>query len=154
MFGFGKKKLSVGAVVPGRVIDIAEVPDAVFSSKMMGDGYAVEPAQDEILAPCDGQVVLVADTLHALALEKDGVQLLIHMGLDTVELGGRGFEVLVQQGDPVKRGAVLARMDRGYVASQGKDTIVLVVLTNMAEKVASLAKNLTDPEALLSIQVK
>ena len=154
MFGFGKKKLVVASPAAGPVLDITEVADEVFSARMMGDGFAVEPESDEIVAPCDGKIVLVAGTLHAVALEKDGVQLLIHMGLDTVELGGKGFEVLVKQGDEVQKGTRWARMDRAYVKSQGKGITTMVVLTNMDEKVKKLEKHLDRPAELLSIEVK
>ncbi len=154
MFGFGKKKLTVVSPAAGRILDITEVPDEVFSTKMMGDGFAVEPESDDITAPCAGKVVLVAGTRHAVALEKDGVQLLIHMGLDTVELGGKGFEVFVKQGDEVQQGTLLAHMDRAFVKSQGKGITTMVVLTNMDEKVKKLEKHLDCPEKLLNIEVK
>lgn len=119
MFGFGKRKLKLAAPVAGRIIDITEVADDVFSSKMMGDGFAVEPSAeaDTIVAPCDGEVTLVAKTLHAVALRADGVELLIHVGLDTVELAGEGFHALVKAGDQVRRGTPLLQFDRAALVA-------------------------------------
>ncbi|SEJ96975.1 PTS system, glucose-specific IIA component [Propionispira arboris] len=145
MFGlFNKKKFEIYAPVLGKVIDITEVEDAVFSSKMLGDGFAVEPETDCILAPCDGQIVLLAGTKHAVAIEKDGVQILIHVGLDTVELNGAGFEVHIKENDSVKQGDKLITFDRNYILSQEKKLTTIVVLTNMADKVKNVVKTLED----------
>jgi len=145
MFGlFNKKKIEIYAPVLGKVIDITEVEDAVFSSKMLGDGFAVEPEVDCILAPCDGQIVLLAGTKHAVAIEKDGVQILIHVGLDTVELNGAGFEVHIKENDSVKQGDKLITFDRNYILSQEKKLTTIVVLTNMADKVKNVVKTLED----------
>ena len=145
MFGlFNKKKIEIYAPVLGKVIDITEVEDAVFSAKMLGDGFAVEPEADCILAPCDGQVVLLAGTKHAVAIEKNGVQILIHVGLDTVELNGAGFEVHIKENDSVKQGDKLITFDRNYILSQEKKLTTIVVLTNMADKVKNVVKTLED----------
>lgn len=154
MFGFGKKDIKVAAPVAGRIFDITEAKDEVFSSKMMGDGFAVEPESEEIVAPCDGRIALLAGTLHAVAIEKDGVQLLIHVGLDTVELQGKGFEAKVAEGDQVKKGDVLLHFDRAYIESQGKPLTTMLVITNMDEKVKSLTKKLDQPDEVLCIKVK
>lgn len=155
MFGFGKRKLKLAAPVAGRIIDITEVADDVFSSKMMGDGFAVEPSAeaDTIVAPCDGEVTLVAKTLHAVALRADGVELLIHVGLDTVELAGAGFHALVKAGDRVRRGTPLLQFDRAALEAQGKRLTTMLVLTNEAEQVKSVEKHLDDPAAVLTVTV-
>ena len=154
MFGFGKKKITVAAPVTGSLIDIADVKDEVFSSKMMGDGFAIEPDGDTIVAPCDGKIVLLANTLHAVALEQDGVQLLIHIGLDTVELGGRGFTAFIKNGDTVKMGDALIQFDRDYLMAQQKPLTTMVVITNMDERVKNIEKDFNNKDKVMTIQVK
>ena len=154
VFGFGKKKITVAAPVTGSLIDITDVKDEVFSSKMMGDGFAVEPDGDTIVAPCDGKIVLLANTLHAVALEQDGVQLLIHIGLDTVELGGKGFTAYIHDGDTVKKGDALIQFDREYLTAQQKPLTTMVVITNMDERVKNLEKDFNNKDKVMTIQVK
>jgi len=156
MFGFfNKKKLETYAPIAGKIIDITEVPDQVFSSKMMGDGFAIEPEADVVVAPCDGTVALVAATKHAVAIESQGVQILIHIGLDTVELQGQGFTAHVQENDTVKKGDPLITFDRGYIVAQEKPLTTIVVITNMDEKVKKIEKNLADCKGpILAIEVK
>jgi glucose-specific phosphotransferase system IIA component len=154
VFGFGKKKITVAAPVTGSLIDITDVKDEVFSSKMMGDGFAVEPDGDTVVAPCDGKIVLLAKTLHAVALEQDGVQLLIHIGLDTVELDGKGFTAFIKDGDTVKKGDALIQFDREYLTAQQKPLTTMVVITNMDERVKSVEKDLQDKDKVMTIQVK
>ena len=104
MFGWGEKKLALIAPAEGKLIDITAVDDPVFAGKMMGDGFAVEPSpeSDKIIAPCDGEIALLSDTKHAVAIRREGVEILIHVGLDTAALGGEGFTALVKAGDTVK----------------------------------------------------
>ena len=154
MFGFGKKDLVAGAPAVGRILDITEVKDEVFSAKMMGDGIAVEPEGNEIIAPCDAKVTLVAGTRHAIGLEASGVELLIHVGLDTVELEGKGFEVNVKEGAMVIKGDKLMSFDREYIVSQGKPLTTMLVLTNMDSKVKGVTKKLDQPDGVLVIKVK
>ncbi len=156
MFGFfSSKKVVAFAPVKGRVLDITEVPDAVFSQKMMGDGIAVEPESNTVVAPCNGKIVLISSTKHAIAIESDGVEFLIHIGLDTVELGGRGFEVHVTAGSSVKQGEPLITFDKDYILAQEKPLITMMVITNMAEKVKSVDKHLSDSLGkVLTVAVK
>ena len=143
MFGlFGGKKIEVFSPVAGKVIDISAVADEVFSAKMLGDGFAVEPEEDIIYAPCDGKIALVAATGHAVAVETNGVEILIHIGIDTVELGGEGFSAFIQEGDVVRKGDKLIAFDREIVKSHGKALTTMVVLTNMEDKVKKLGKDL------------
>ncbi len=142
MFGlFQRKKetLFIAAPIKGTVMDITAVPDAVFSDKMLGDGIGIEPEGNVIMAPCDGKIILVAKTLHAVAIEVQGIEILIHIGMDTVELGGEGFTAHVKTGDSVKKGDPLISFDREYISKQGKLLITPVVITNM-EKVKKLEK--------------
>lgn len=126
------------APVDGQVIAIGEVSDPVFSQKMMGDGFAVRPTANEIYSPVAGKVTSVFETKHAIGLlTKTGAEVLVHMGLDTVELKGAPFDVKVKEGDEVTPNTLLAIMDIAAVKAAGKGTDVLTVLTN-AEKVSSL----------------
>lgn len=154
-WGRKKEKLTIYAPVQGKVIDITAVPDSVFAGKMMGDGVGIEPAGNVITAPCDGKVILVAKTLHAIAIEAQGVEILIHIGMDTVTLGGEGFTAHVAVGDTITKGDKLITFDREYISKQGKDLITPVVITNMDQKVTSLEKKLDDLNgAIIEIEVK
>lgn len=156
MFGFGKKEVKIAAPVAGKIMDITAVPDEMFSAKMMGDGFAVEPAQDAdtIVAPCDGTVKLVAKTKHAVALEKDGLEILIHVGLDTVELNGEGFMALAKAGAKVKKGEPLLRFDRAVIEAAQKKITTMLVLTNGDEKAKRIDKDLAQPDCILTVRVK
>lgn len=115
----------------GTVIPLSEVPDAVFSSEMLGKGFGVEPSEGKAYAPVDGEVTTVFDTKHALGLmSKNGVELLIHIGMDTVKLNGRGFDVKVKVGDQVKAGDLLAEFDMDLIKSEGYPVTTAVVITN------------------------
>ena len=96
MFGFKKKKLELAMPVDGKIISLTEVPDEVFSTGMMGQGFAIEPSSDEIYAPVAGTITNIFPTKHAISLKtKEGLELLLHLGLDTVELAGKPFEMFV-----------------------------------------------------------
>ena len=115
----------------GTVIPLSEVPDAVFSFEMLGKGFGVEPSEGKAYAPVDGEVTTVFDTKHALGLmSKNGVELLIHIGMDTVKLNGRGFDVKVKAGDQVKAGDLLAEFDMDLIKSEGYPVTTAVVITN------------------------
>ena len=115
----------------GTVIPLSEVPDAVFSSEMLGKGFGVEPSEGKAYAPVDGEVTTVFDTKHALGLmSKNGVEPLIHIGMDTVKLNGRGFDVKVKAGDQVKAGDLLAEFDMDLIKSEGYPVTTAVVITN------------------------
>ena len=137
MFGiFGKKGsdsadggVRVIAPCSGRIVDITEVPDAVFSGKMMGDGIAIWQEGAEVCAPVDGELTLIAETKHAFGITTpEGVQLLVHVGLETVELGGQGFDVLVKAGQKVKAGDPVLRVDMDLMHDKGIEMIVPVVV--------------------------
>ncbi|HWR42371.1 PTS glucose transporter subunit IIA [Sporomusa sp.] len=150
LFTSKKTVVTLYAPVKGRIIDITEVPDPVFAGLMMGDGLGVEPAEGVIIAPCDGEIVLVSKTLHAVALKTcEGLEVLIHVGLDTVELGGQGFVAHVQPGDKVTRGDKLLTFNRDYIQSQGKSLITPIVITNMADKVAGISKFLDKTNGII-----
>jgi glucose PTS system EIICBA or EIICB component len=118
----------------GKIVALEEVPDQVFSQKMMGDGFAIEPANGEVVSPVDGTVTTFFPTKHALGIVSDsGREILVHFGIDTVNLQGEGFEALVQQGDKVKAGQPLLRVDLDQVKTKVPSTITPVIFTNLAE---------------------
>lgn len=126
------------ATANGTVIGIAEVSDQVFSQKMMGDGYAVRPTDKHVYSPVEGTVTSIFDTKHAIGiLTPAGLEVLVHMGLDTVELKGAPFTIKVKVGDKVTPTTELAEMDLDAVKAAGKETDIITVLTN-ADKVQSL----------------
>lgn len=138
----GKKKLAVQkqektqevdfiCPMKGHLIPLNEVEDQVFSQGLMGDGFAVEITDGKILAPFSGEVVMTFPTKHAYGLKReDGLEVLIHIGMDTVQLNGEGFESLVSPGDHVTQGQEVARVDIDYVLQQGKSVVSPVVFTS------------------------
>ena len=120
------------APVNGTCIPITEVPDPVFSQKMMGDGFAIKPTDTHVYAPVEGKVTNIFNTKHAIGITSSlGIEVLIHMGLDTVELAGKPFDVKVSEGDSVTADTLIATMDLDAVASAGKQTDIIVALTNV-----------------------
>ncbi|XBG73141.1 PTS transporter subunit IIBC [Enterococcus cecorum] len=120
------------AVANGEVIAIEAVADPVFSGKMMGDGFAVEPTDGTIVSPVDGTIKSVFPTKHAIGIEtKEGVEVLVHMGIDTVSLEGKPFSVKVKEGDQVQAGQVLAQVDLEALQQADKKATMIVVFTNM-----------------------
>lgn len=136
MFGLFKSKSSeINAPVNGEVVDLKEVSDPVFSEKMMGEGFAVKPSDGKICAPIKGTVKSVFPSLHALTLEaEDGLDILIHIGLDTVELNGNGFSSTIQEGQKVKAGDPLVQVDLAFLAENKKDDVVIVVFPELKDK--------------------
>lgn len=141
MFGFLKKNKKndevsksgdVFAPVNGSFLKIEEVEDQVFSAKIMGDGFAVKPADGKVYSPVKGEVLSVFPTKHAIGIKMDnGVEVLVHMGVDTVELNGEPFDSKVGEGSKVDENTVLAIVDLDYLANAGKSDEIIVVFTNM-----------------------
>ncbi|MBO1099859.1 PTS glucose/maltose transporter subunit IIBCA [Enterococcus hirae] len=118
-------------VAAGEVIDLATVNDPVFSKKMMGDGFGVIPTTDEVVAPITGKVVSIFPTKHAIGMEtEEGAEVLIHMGIDTVQMDQPAFEILVTEGQTVEAGAKLAQMNLTEIKNEGKDITIMVVFTD------------------------
>ncbi|MDY3029291.1 MAG: PTS transporter subunit IIBC [Enterococcus hirae] len=118
-------------VAAGEVIDLATVNDPVFSKKMMGDGFAVIPTTGEVVAPVTGKVVSIFPTKHAIGMEtEEGAEVLIHMGIDTVQMDQPAFEILVTEGQTVEAGAKLAQMNLTEIKNEGKDITIMVVFTD------------------------
>lgn len=137
MFGLGKKKIDLHPVFAGEVVSFDEVPDPVFQDRMLGEGYAVVPGEVDtldVLAPADGTVSKTFKTLHAFAIKApEGLDILVHIGLGTVELGGKGFTELVAEGDSVKAGDPIIRVDAASVRAAGKNLITPVVFTKKTQ---------------------
>ena len=137
MFGklFGKKVQSkeqvIMAPLSGTLRQLEEVPDPVFAGKMVGEGIAIEPSEGIVVAPFDGEIVQLFPTKHAIGLRSaSGLEVLIHIGLETVSLEGEGFEALVKQGDQVKMGDKLITFDMAVINEKASSSITPVVLTN------------------------
>ncbi|MUK89754.1 PTS system trehalose-specific EIIBC component [Ornithinibacillus sp. L9] len=119
------------APLTGITKGIEEVPDPTFSQKMMGDGIAIEPTEGKVVSPIDGEVLQVFPTKHAVGLVgKSGIEVLIHIGLETVDLKGEGFESHVKQGDKVKAGDPLITFDLDYIKEKAKSHITPIIITN------------------------
>jgi PTS system glucose-specific IIA component len=133
-----KKEVTVVAPVSGRVIPLEQVPDPVFSQKLAGDGIAIQPSDGVLVAPFDGKVSHLFHTNHAISLQSDaGLEILIHIGIDTVKLNGKGFASFVKTGDQVKAGDVLVTFDIPTLEEAGCPTVTPVLITDekqVAEK--------------------
>ena len=128
------------APLGGRVIRMEEVPDPVFASKKMGDGFGVVPSGNAVVAPASGTIVMVAKTGHAFAVKTaDGLEILVHMGIDTVELNGVPFALTIARGDAVSAGQPVGTMDLAAVEAAGKSTTTAVIFTNLARRGDALA---------------
>ncbi|HCB92769.1 MAG TPA: protein-N(pi)-phosphohistidine--sugar phosphotransferase [Selenomonas sp.] len=130
-----KQSLKLTSFISGHLMDISEVKDEMFSSKMMGDGIAIEPTGNTVVAPADAEVTMIMEeSLHALGLRlSNGAELLIHIGIDTVKLNGKGFKALVKVGDTVTKGTPLIEFDRAVIEAAGYPLTVIMAVTNSAE---------------------
>ena len=144
MFKFLKKKDGgdvFHAFASGKVLSLDKVPDQVFAQKMMGDGYAMDITDGNIYAPVNGEVTLVFPTGHAYGITTEaGVEVLLHIGIDTVELDGEGFDGKVKQGDTVKAGDLLTVVDLDFIRSKDKATITPLIFTS-GDKIELLKEN-------------
>ncbi|QRN49832.1 glucose-specific PTS transporter subunit IIBC [Macrococcoides bohemicum] len=126
---------TIFAPITGEVVELSTVPDQVFSQKMMGDGVAIKPEEGLVVAPFDGEVKMDFPTKHALGLESnDGIEVLIHFGLETVGLKGAGFEMLVKPGDHVTKGQSLLKVDLDYIRANADSDITPIIFTNLTDK--------------------
>lgn len=145
MFEFLKKKkveknniLKFVSPAKGKTIPLSEVPDPVFAQKMAGDGLAIIPEDDIIVAPVHGEISLIFGTKHAFAMTlENGIELLIHIGLETVSLNGEGFEQLVEIGTKVKAGMPIIKVNKEFIKSKGCLLTTMILITN-PDKVKSI----------------
>lgn len=120
------------APVTGKAIPLSEVPDPVFAEKLAGDGMAIIAEGDTVVAPADGELTLVFKTKHAFAMTLDnGLELLVHIGLETVSLDGEGFEQLAEQGTRIKAGTPIIKINRDFIKSKGLSLATPVLITNV-----------------------
>lgn len=149
----GRRDEELGAPVSGEAIALRDVKDEVFSREILGKGAAVIPDGTWIVAPCAGTVDTVMETGHAVTLRTDGgAQVLIHVGIDTVKLGGKHFHVRCAAGERIRRGQLLIEFDREAIERSGYDTTVMLVVLDADGSVSATAgKYVTEGEAILRL---
>lgn len=126
--------IEIGAAMAGECIDLKEVPDEAFSQGLLGQGVAVIPTEGKVYAPADGELVVVFPTGHAVAMKTaDGVEILIHVGLDTVTLEGKPFTIHAEQGNTVKKGELLLEVDLDQIKAMGLNTVTPILISNANE---------------------
>ena len=149
LFHHKDNKVKIVAQQSGKAISITEVPDPVFSGKVLGDGVAIVPSSNEVLAPVSGTIAQVAHTKHAIGIESDdGLEVLVHLGIDTVKLEGEGFTCYVEVGQHVNAGDKLMDMDLAFIQSRGLSTISPCIITNLdaVKNLQTLAGDVTAGE--------
>lgn len=136
---FGKKdntskEVKIYAPLSGEIVNIEDVPDVVFSEKIVGDGVAIRPTGDTIVAPVNGTIGKIFETNHAFSIESDeGVELFVHFGIDTVELKGEGFTRLAEEGQKVSAGDPVIKFDLALLEEKAKSVLTPIVISNMDE---------------------
>ena len=155
MFGVFKKKKTETEIlspVDGEVIKIEAVADPVFNQKMMGEGFAVKPSNGEISSPINGKVKAIFPTKHALTIEgENSLNVLIHVGLDTVELNGTGFSVAVAEGQKVRAGDALLSVDLEVLKNNDKDNTVIVVFPEQSDLQLSINEGVTTNKTVAAV---
>lgn len=126
--------IEIVAPISGEIVPIEDVPDVVFAEKIVGDGIAIKPTGNKMVAPCDGTIGKIFETNHAFSLESDtGIELFVHFGVDTVELKGEGFTRIASEGQQVKKGDTIIEFDLAVLEEKAKSVLTPVVISNMDE---------------------
>jgi len=126
--------INLVAPLSGEIVAIEDVPDVVFAEKIVGDGIAIRPTGNKMVAPCDGEIGKIFETNHAFSLESDtGIELFVHFGIDTVELKGEGFTRIAKEGQKVKAGDTIIEFDLEFLKGKAKSILTPVVISNMDE---------------------
>ncbi|EFP97171.1 PTS glucose transporter subunit IIA [Vibrio caribbeanicus] len=126
--------IEIIAPLSGEIVNIEDVPDVVFAEKIVGDGIAIKPSGDKMVAPVNGTIGKIFETNHAFSIESDdGVELFVHFGIDTVELKGEGFKRVAEEGQAVKVGDTIIEFDLALLEEKAKSTLTPVVISNMDE---------------------
>ena len=135
MFGFLKRKpREIYAPIDGMLVALEKVDDEVFSSKMAGDGLAIMPVGDTFVAPIDGVITKIFSTNHAFSIKsKQDLEVLVHIGLETVALKGEGFERLANEGDTVNAGDPIIKVDLTYIKEHAKDIVTPILVTDESD---------------------
>lgn len=153
LFGKSKEEDKVFAVdssladnitspMQGELLSITEIPDPVFSQKMMGDGFAINPTNGEVVSPVDGKIMNVFPSKHAIGIQAvNGREILIHVGIDTVNLDGQGFDLLVTENQVVEQGQPLLKVDIDYIEKNATSKITAVIFTNLEGENVTVLKN-------------
>ena len=132
MLNFFKENFEIFAPVDGFFIKISDVPDKIFSQKVIGDGIAIRAVGEIVSSPIDGKIIEIFDTNHVFIIEgKSGVQIIVHIGINTIELQGNGFERLIREGESVKVGDPIIKMDRDEINKKEQDLMVPIIIANM-----------------------
>ena len=152
---FGKKLEEVCAPVAGKAVAITEVPDPTFAEGMLGNGIAIEPTDGKVYAPCDATVDMMFDTGHAVSLVSEtGIEILIHVGLETVGLEGKPFTIHAHNGDKVKKGQLLIEVDLDAVKAAGLNTITPMLICNTDAYPTfktNVGKNVTNDDVVIEL---
>lgn len=136
---FSSESADAGAIdiiapLSGEIVNIEDVPDVVFAEKIVGDGIAIKPAGNKMVAPVNGTIGKIFETNHAFSIESnDGIELFVHFGIDTVELKGEGFTRIAEEGQEVKAGDTIIEFDLAVLEEKAKSTLTPVVISNMDE---------------------
>ena len=158
MFGlFKAKKQTIVSPADGDIVELSEVPDQVFSEKMAGDGIAIIPRSNTFVAPISGVVSKIFSTNHAYSIKaKTGLEVLVHIGLDTVALKGEGFKRLVEEGVTVAVGKPIIYADIEFIKEQGKNTITPIVLNHDKELILKndTIRTIREGESLIEVSYK
>ena len=126
--------IEIIAPLSGEIVNIEDVPDVVFAEKIVGDGIAIKPTGNKMVAPVDGTICKIFETNHAFSIESDsGIELFVHFGIDTVELKGEGFKRIAEEGQRVKVGDPVIEFDLPLLEEKAKSTLTPVVISNMDE---------------------
>lgn len=159
---FGKKEeAKVGTIyapLNGKVIDLSEIPDPAFAEKMVGDGCGMEPAEGILCSPVNGEVANIFDTKHAVSFDsEDGLEMIVHFGIDTVKLKGEGFKTLRGEGS-TKVGDKIVEYDLAYITANAPSTKTPVIINNMEEvekiEVIALGKDVKAGDPIMKVTLK
>lgn len=155
---FTHKKVTIKAPISGIVSELSEVPDDVFAQKIVGDGIAINPTDNTLYSPVKGKIVQIFPTLHALGIEtEEGLEILIHLGVDTVELKGEGFTSFVEKGQQVDVGDKLIEIDWNSIKHKVPSIMTPILITNMdkVDKIEILKSGeIKAKEDLLSVTIE
>lgn len=151
------RSITVMAPVSGKIIDLAEVKDEVFAKKIVGDGTAIEPSEGVMAAPFDGKIKQLFPTGHAAVFEsKEGLTVLVHIGLDTVNLNGKGFKILVKEGQKVRAGDAIVEFDIDFIKNSGHLLQTPIILPEK-DKIASMEitekRNISKGDPLMKVDL-